>query len=220
MQVPKSKTVEVLQAFYVYNHVDAPVSSSEDPVLQFQGLGFVSTAPTEDVPASALPSFTGVQVSFVTDSDIGVFINSRSLCSNAKDVADGNAQEKDQLLLQGRNTQRAVSDFRYSHTVPFLADTADKLSETQKSVPTTGVYYLALSNCGGHINGTLRGTVTVKNSFGYLPGDEYYKLPFFRMAHPLLSCRGISLAGAMCALVPGACANPSLDLRDRDLGPP
>ncbi|CAE7569575.1 tmem87a [Symbiodinium microadriaticum] len=46
-------------------------------------------------------------------------------------------------------------------------------------VNSTGVYILVFSNCGDFYHGEVSGSVIAKNSYGFLPGNEYYKMPFY-----------------------------------------
>jgi hypothetical protein len=43
----------------------------------------------------------------------------------------------------------------------------------------TGVYILVWSNCGDFNDATVTGSVVVKNAYGFLPGNEYHKMPFY-----------------------------------------
>eukprot|EP00438_Fugacium_kawagutii_P024241 Skav223102 [mRNA] locus=scaffold419:614755:623350:+ [translate_table: standard] len=62
----------------------------------------------------------------------------------------------------------------YSHTVKF-----DSSTDQQVPVHSTGVYILVFSNCGEFKNGEVSGSVIAKNSYGFLPGNEYHKMPFY-----------------------------------------
>merc|ERR1719335_1143934 len=47
------------------------------------------------------------------------------------------------------------------------------------SIRRTGVYILVFSNCGDFADASVTSDIVVKNSYGFLPGNEYHKLPFY-----------------------------------------
>merc|ERR1719284_1495587 len=51
--------------------------------------------------------------------------------------------------------------------------------DEKKNVRRTGVYILIFSNCGDFNDAYVSGTVIVKNAYGFLPGNEYHKMPFY-----------------------------------------
>ena len=54
------------------------------------------------------------------------------------------------------------------------------VEDTKRILRETGVYILMFSNCqGSNPPVAVTGRVSVKNPYGYLPGTEYYKLPFY-----------------------------------------
>lgn len=54
------------------------------------------------------------------------------------------------------------------------------------------MYYLVFTNCGETVPDLkVTGTVSIRNSYGFLPGDEYYKMPFYgwlALVYALLCC--------------------------------
>lgn len=43
----------------------------------------------------------------------------------------------------------------------------------------TGMYILWVSNCGNVNGAVVSGSIVVKNPYGFLPGNEYHKMPFY-----------------------------------------
>jgi len=107
-------------------------------------------------------------------------IDRRKFCSSTQDADAGLAPAQDQLLVQ-KPSGASYSDVNvYAHTVRFATPgrpQGDK--DSQVVVRETGVYILVFSNCGDVQDATVEGSVLVKNAYGFLPGNEYHKLPFY-----------------------------------------
>jgi len=85
----------------------------------------------------------------------------------------------DTLLVQKPELLSLEDVFVYGTTVRIQSPTDPVPPETTLDIRSTGVYVLLISNCGDLIGGTINGTVIVKNAYGFLPGKDYYKMPFY-----------------------------------------
>jgi len=54
-------------------------------------------------------------------------------------------------------------------------------SDEKTPLPATGAYYLVLSNCGSCLDQKISGEVELRNTYGYLPANEYYKKQFYEL---------------------------------------
>ncbi|CAK0911093.1 unnamed protein product, partial [Prorocentrum cordatum] len=82
----------------------------------------------------------------------------------------------------------------FQQSVPFGGT---KAPSQRWAIERTGIYMLLISNCGSITSATMNGTVTVKHAYGYLPGNEYPKMPFFGwliLAYALLAIIWIVLS--------------------------
>lgn len=211
---PGNKSLQTLSAFYIYAREDAPWASSEPSYVKFDGLtGHLATANTQpqEVPH-------GLQVSLMKYSEFWNLIDPKRFCCDVQDVKAGVCDKVDQLLLNlpkkvpeestdvsvthqevdkflaGRETvvrrlsvHLQDSDV-FSKTVPLLDTNDYNGTATKMRVPHSGVYIMVLSNCGEVDHGTISGSVIVRNSYGFLPGNEYPKLPFFIALSIVHSC--------------------------------
>lgn len=172
--VPEAKSLHTMYAFYIYSHIDAPDRSLGSPFVKFHSLVAQSTSATET--NDKLETYSGVQLSILPYSDFWKLINPNRFCSLPDDVQAGYASAPDQLLVQAGPNPEAVG--MYTHTVRFAKPGAIP-KDVQVPVRLTGVYILVFSNCGNFIDATVSGSVVVKNAYGFLPGNEYHKMPFY-----------------------------------------
>jgi len=169
--VPEAKSFQMVHAFYVYSHEEAPDRSMGQPFVKFHSL--VSHALSK--PDSELSNYEGLQLSILPYQALWKLINTDRFCSTAADVFVHAAQKTGQLLVQKGATANFSDLNVYVHTVPFTPHPKDM----QVPVLQTGVYILVYSNCGDFSEAKVTGSVIVKNSYGLLPGNEYHKMPFY-----------------------------------------
>merc|ERR1719191_1268276 len=87
---------------------------------------------------------------------------------------------KDQLLVQKHGIDQRFEDSNvYLHTIKFPNTTTARSRDVRMEVHKTGVYILVFSNCGDARDALVSGSVLVKNPYGFLPGIEYHKMPFY-----------------------------------------
>jgi len=170
--LPTNKSLHVLQLFYVFSMKEAPDAGRSflPATVKFRGLESHSTLPS--VKDADMGNYQGIQVSVMPfPSDLSEIINPTQFCSTADDVMSKSASAADQLIVMpsGRNAT-------HSYTVKFGPKSTE---EAEDELQQGGVFMLVFSNCGGFENATVSGSVVVRNSYGLLPGSEYYKMPFF-----------------------------------------
>jgi len=170
--VPESKSLETVSAFYVFDHQDAPDTSAGTPSVRFQASAKVTDT------SNKFKDYQGLQLSIMPLRDFWKRISKDKFCGlQQKPSAPSNS---DTLLLQKPELVSPGDVFVYVATVPIrTTDDTTPPDATTLSIRSTGVYVLSISNCGDLNGGTISGTVIVKNAYGFLPGKDYYKMPFY-----------------------------------------
>eukprot|EP00439_Symbiodinium_sp_Y106_P062853 s1633_g9.t1 len=169
--LPEPRSLHTLYAFYVFSHQDAPERTLGQPMMRFHNLMFSATSPED---AEKARGYTGVQLSILPYRSFWKLILPDKFCSNIEDVQAGRAKEANKLLTQKPLGSSDDDVNLYSHTVNF-----EMATDLPLRVNSTGVYILVFSNCGDFYHGEVSGSVIAKNSYGFLPGNEYYKMPFY-----------------------------------------
>jgi len=173
MDVPETKSLHTMYAFYVYSHMEAPDRSLGSPFVKFHSLSAHSTSSTQT--DASLEGNVGVQLSILPYTEFWKLINPSKFCSSQADVDSGSAKAPEQLVLAPPDNADGV----YTHTIRFVSDGNDMPKDVEVPVRMTGVYILVFSNCGTFSQATISGSVIVKNAYGFLPGNEYHKMPFY-----------------------------------------
>jgi len=174
--IPVNRTLHTLYAFYVYSLAESPDTAIGPPFVKFSDLRATPTI-SDGVDHS---SYQGVQVSIMRFRDFWTLINPNKFCSTESDVQMGTADAVDTLLVQKHASKTFADVDVYLHTIRFPSLTESKTGDTmRKNISSTGVYILVFSNCGKFVDATVAGNVIVKNAYGFLPGIEYHKMPFY-----------------------------------------
>mmetsp|Transcript_12855 Transcript_12855/g.29003 ORF Transcript_12855/g.29003 Transcript_12855/m.29003 type:complete len:479 (+) Transcript_12855:82-1518(+) len=175
VRVPMSRTLKILHSFYVYSHDEAPERTGLAlPQVAFKNVHAESTNPA--IPTSSKTDYHSIQVSLMRYENFWNIIDPKEFCCT-KDDDKALCPESDGLRVnRSRYASEDAADV-YIHRVEFV-EPGLTLDET-KVIPKTGVYLLVLSNCGWFQEATISGQVSVKGSYGYLPGNEYFKIPFY-----------------------------------------
>jgi len=163
--VPPNRSLHTLYAFYVYSETEAPdrlPGGDGRPFVGFSGLEARATSPEYE---QSVASYAGVQLSIMRYKDFFNLINPKRFCSDEGTLLVN--------LLGGEDIDKQDV---FRHTI-YFNESARSLKK--QWVRQTGVYILVFSNCGDFDKATVTGTVTVKNAYGYLPGNEFHKLPFY-----------------------------------------
>eukprot|EP00933_Yihiella_yeosuensis_P051179 TRINITY_DN49046_c0_g1_i1.p1 TRINITY_DN49046_c0_g1~~TRINITY_DN49046_c0_g1_i1.p1 ORF type:complete len:514 (+),score=70.05 TRINITY_DN49046_c0_g1_i1:40-1581(+) len=175
--LPESHSLHTLYAFYVYSHQEAPERTLGNPFVKFHDMSSHSTDSSR--PDASLVDYKAAQLSILPYRNFWKLINPDKFCSTAEDVKAGSAKAVNQLFAQKSPGEKDADVNLYTHTLGFYASEADKPADRQLPVHSTGVYILVFSNCGDFSNGQVTGSVIVKNAYGFLPGNEYHKMPFY-----------------------------------------
>jgi len=174
-QMPSNRSLHTLYAFYIYSHEEAPERPFGQPFVKFHDL-VAKAGPSPTAKDVVVPDYKGVQLSIMRYTDFWLLINPKKFCCTWEDVDSGLCKERDQLLVKKeKNTDYSDVDV-YSVAVGFGNS---PMKDETKTIRKTGVYILIFSNCGDLIDGTVSGTIIVKNAYGFLPGNEYHKMPFY-----------------------------------------
>jgi len=174
MSVPTNRSLHTLYAFYVFSFDEAPERPLGQPFVKFSDL--TAKAGATAGANTPLKDYKGIQLSIMKYTDFWHLINPKKFCCTWDDVQSGICKEKDQLLVQ-KSPNKEYSDVDvYSVAVGF---SGTPLSDVTQTVRRTGVYILVYSNCGDFADATVSGTIVVKNAYGFLPGNEYHKMPFY-----------------------------------------
>jgi len=183
--MPEARTMHFVYTFYVYGREDAPEKNDDGtgPWVQFMQVKMHSTSPT--VKDADLAGYDGVQLALLKYRDFWGLIDRTYFCCTDEDVGK-QCEKKGELYVKTKAANQPYTAVGiYNFTVPFGdARRSKKPNPKERIVPVqdeavTGIYVLAISNCGDVEAGTLHGTVSVKNPYGFLPGNEYHKLPFY-----------------------------------------
>lgn len=175
--LPEAKSLLTMYAFFVYSFQDAPERNLGQPFVKFVGLRAVPDVKA-DMVTYELPDYKGVQVSIVPYRDFWKLVDPSRFCSTDVDVAAGKAKEEDMLMLQNPEGLSDEDANWFSHSVQFGSG-AELPADQQATIHSTAVYILMLSNCGNYSGGKISGSIIVKNAYGFLPGNEFYKMPFY-----------------------------------------
>jgi len=171
VRVPEASSLHTLYAFYIYSHQEAPERSLGRPFIKFHSLAAHSLLPER--PDSSMRAYEGIELSILPFKDFWTFINPNKVCSTDEDVRSKAAQRPGRLMLSGSMNNA------FLHTVQFPANSHFHAKEGQMPVLESGVYILVFSNCGNFSEAEVSGSVIVKNAYGFLPGNEYHKMPFY-----------------------------------------
>jgi len=175
--VPEGKSLHTMYAFYVYSHQDAPEKTLGSPFVKFHSLSAHSTSATRT--DADLKDYPGIQLSILPYRDFWTLIKPDKFCASPEDVAQGYTDHADQLLVNKPPGTNNSDVNLYSYTVRFPAFADQHQSDLPVPVRSTGVYILVYSNCGNYSEAIVSGSVVVKNAYGFLPGNEYHKMPFY-----------------------------------------
>lgn len=180
--VPANRSLHTLYAFYVYSLEESPDRHMGDPFVKFKGLQAVANeAGAKKLTADELLKNRGVQLSMMRYKDFWSLIDPRKFCSTTVDVQEKRTLEVNQLLVQ-KDVVLSLEDvdvYMYTVKFPNASSSNSHGSDRKVKLRSTGVYILVFSNCGDFVDATVSGDVVVKNAYGFLPGNEYHKMPFY-----------------------------------------
>eukprot|EP00927_Polykrikos_kofoidii_P005564 TRINITY_DN12206_c0_g1_i1.p1 TRINITY_DN12206_c0_g1~~TRINITY_DN12206_c0_g1_i1.p1 ORF type:complete len:526 (-),score=60.65 TRINITY_DN12206_c0_g1_i1:113-1690(-) len=168
--VPESRTIRPLYTFHVYSHADAPDKTFGSPFVKFHGLR--ATPAQLEQTDKRLNDYAGLELTLLPLEDFLAFMRLGKFCS-------GQAAAGIDKLLVPRDSSGVVPESFISHRVSFTGQHSETLKDQEVILRSTGIFVLMFSNCGSFAQATVSGSVMVKNAYGFLPGNEYPKMPFF-----------------------------------------
>ena len=172
IKVPERKSLSLIYAFFLSDG-QTPNKTKSAPYVQFKGLVVRSQSSTQS--DESLANYRGLQLHLIRYEDLWQRLDVQRMCATKEDFSQGLSSAVDHLIIH-KDASQSLSDLSvYGHELRFKDPEPDSLEVMRKS----GVYFLVLSNCGNFDEATVSGEVIVKNSHGYLPANEYGKMPFY-----------------------------------------
>ncbi|CEM16625.1 unnamed protein product [Vitrella brassicaformis CCMP3155] len=164
--IPDNKQLNVLNSFFVYGKEDSPAGrGGGEAQVTFEGMEFTGKGGGD---VQKFRDYVGVELSLMRFTDFWSIISPQKFCCNEDDIAVGLCSVKDTLIGSREKPM-------YRHGIEYGPHPA----RDRQLLSQTGVYVLTFSNCGDKKGGTISGKVVVKNPYGYLPGSEYPRMPFY-----------------------------------------
>lgn len=173
--VPGNRSMHMLYTYYIYSSEDAPERPFGAPYVKYHGL-VSHVAHGNDME---LKDYVGIQLSLVKYEDFWTLIDPHHFCCGPAEVEQKLCDHEDQLLVNKPPSTRYRDAAVYTHTIRFPNSSSFQSEDKKLRVRETGVYILMLSNCGLHNGAVIYGSAVVKNAYGFLPGNEYHKMPFY-----------------------------------------
>jgi len=176
--VPESKSLIMKTVFFVISQND--ISGNESKV----SFSVRAKSTSESRSDFTLREYGGIQLHVMRYADFDRFVNAEKMCSTADDVSKQDAEKEDQFLIARSKSQagKSLDELQvFSYQVQFNGDKHYGQILLEKTITKTGAYVLVLSNCGTYDKALLTGSVSIKNPYGYLPGEEFAKMRFFRI---------------------------------------
>jgi hypothetical protein len=170
--------MHMLYTYYIYSSEDAPDRPFGAPYVKYHGLvsHALASSGRSDVE---LKDYVGIQLSLVKYEDFWTLVDPHHFCCGQAEVQAGLCALEDQLLVKKAPNTRYRDAAVYTHTVRFPNSSSFTSEDKKLRVRETGVYILMLSNCGTQNGAVIYGSAVVKNAYGFLPGNEYHKMPFY-----------------------------------------
>lgn len=159
--VPENRSLHMLYAYFVYSSKEAPGRHLGEPFVEFTNLR-IEPATTQ-----------GVQLSIMKYSHFWDLVDPKHFCATQEDVSGGIADHVDRFFVKKPVGQKNQDVDMYVTMLP------PKGKRLQKNISASGVYLLVITNCGNSNGAVVSGTITVKNAYGFLPGIDFFKKPFY-----------------------------------------
>lgn len=152
--IPAPYSLQGLTAFTIYAPSDAPGGANgEHPWVEYRGLQAHSTS--HEKADLQMAGYKSLQLALMSEDDYHAHIESGSVCN-----------EMEQLEAKATAAEMHVTSF---------TETVEQHVELKK----TGIYFLLMSNCGNFSEGTVTGSVAVKNPHGFVGATDYHKMVTF-----------------------------------------
>lgn len=171
-KVPERKSLSLIYPFFLSTPGSSPNKTKTQPFVVFRELKATSHSP--DQTDAQLANYKGLELHLIRYEDIWSLVDTGRMCATSDDLARGDSDAVDHLILH-KEPGQSVKDLNvYGYQVGF-----DKAKPQKMTMQKPGVYFLVLSNCGNFDQAVISGQVIVKNSHGFLPANEYGKMPFY-----------------------------------------
>jgi len=170
LKVPEPMSLRSLYFFFVYNGDDAPqLGANDEATVRFPNLS-VRGGSWEDA---------GIQLSLLRYEDFDDI--PKGFCCTRSDVDSGKCQKEGDVHLHDRDKDATDAKDVYKHSLFPENELKGAKQWDERVIKTSSVYVLLVSNCGrlDFSDVTLSGDVIVRNPYGFLPGVDYPKLPFY-----------------------------------------
>lgn len=174
-----SRSLEILQTFFVYSKEEAPSHDSTGyPFIKFHNIEATRAVGK------------GYEIVMMSTDHFTKYFDSTSFCCDDGMIAGKQCGEdaRGSFVIGGPEVLRKHI---YRYPVPSFGHT-DQTVESRQPLLESGAYVLVLANCGPTKDAELTGRILVKNPFGFLPGDEIHKLRFYMQ----LTCAYVLVAMA------------------------
>eukprot|EP00927_Polykrikos_kofoidii_P041087 TRINITY_DN35015_c0_g1_i1.p1 TRINITY_DN35015_c0_g1~~TRINITY_DN35015_c0_g1_i1.p1 ORF type:complete len:511 (+),score=68.94 TRINITY_DN35015_c0_g1_i1:93-1535(+) len=160
MPVPNAGGLVGLYAFHVFSEKDAPRKGGKAKV-KFDHLSLETTGTTHGADPT---KYNDIDVSLIRQPTNWNLVTDR-FCS-----ATRNTRKRGTFPVGKPLNVYGVRGVKAGHA-----------SDKEESLGSTGAYVLTVSNCGNASfpQATISGTVIVKNAHGFLPANQFYKMPFY-----------------------------------------
>jgi hypothetical protein len=165
-KLPGPKTLEVVHFFTLY--------ADQTPTISFAG----------PVTTDREIKSTGVQLSVIHSSNFEK-IDSTHFCCSQEDIDAKKCSNVNTLILTNPaadgNKKVHIDSYSWKMSSADASLTA-KIDGEPAQIKQSGLYFVALSNCDTKDEGftkLLSGELEAKSAYGYLPGEEFYKLGFY-----------------------------------------
>ncbi|CAK9097518.1 Transmembrane protein 87A [Durusdinium trenchii] len=169
--VPERKSLSLINAFFLADPGRTPNKTHSPPFVKFKNL--MATSTSEEQTDEKLQGYLGLELHLIRYDDLWSVLDVNRMCATNEDVVQGLSDKVNHLII-GNGKNGGVNG-AFGHQIRFK----EKQPDAKMIMDKPGVYFLVLSNCGNFDTATVSGEVIVKNSHGYLPANEYGKMPFY-----------------------------------------
>ncbi|CAD7956519.1 unnamed protein product [Amoebophrya sp. A25] len=164
-EVPRARSLHVLQAFYVFAGQEAPTTKKNAFVIFHELRRTRSSAELEH--------YKGVQLTMMRYRDFLKHVDKADFCCFPDDE---NCKED---KLKYKDLPLGETKPKNTYSVDVLSASQRPPQDIRRNITESGVYLLIFSNCGKAEDIAIAGNVVVRNPFGYLPAIDYPKWPLY-----------------------------------------
>jgi len=170
-KVPERKSLSLIYAFFLSAPGTTPNKTKTLPFVVFKNLK--ATSKSDSQTDAQLAGYAGLQLHLIRYEDMWKLVDTGRMCATADDVTRGDSDAVDHLIVHKVPGQSSNNVYGYQVSI------GQESAPQKMTMLQHGVYFLVFSNCGNFDQAVVSGQVVVKNSHGYLPANEYGKMPFY-----------------------------------------